>query len=69
MLDKSKTGYRKFKLVFYSFFLIFGMTLIISYVLGMDEMERGLLYLVLGIGFTLQGIFGLFKNIKHKPSH
>jgi len=68
-LEKSEEGYRKFKIVFYSFILIFGISLIISYVLGIDEMERGLLYLVLGIGFTLQSIFGLFKNFKQKPSH
>lgn len=68
-MEKSEEGYRKFKIVFYSFILIFGISLIISYVLGIDEMERGLLYLVLGIGFTLQSIFGLFKNFKQKPSH
>ncbi|UFT97907.1 hypothetical protein KO561_11875 [Radiobacillus kanasensis] len=68
-MSTSEEGYRKFKVVFQSIILLLGITLIVAYISGMGEMERGLLYLVLGILFTLESIFVLYKNLKQKHSH
>ncbi|WP_058309102.1 hypothetical protein [Gracilibacillus massiliensis] len=66
MLSKAGEGNRKFKVVFHSIILLFGITLIVAYTFGMDELERGLLYLILGILLTIESIFVLYKYFKLK---
>ena len=61
-------GYRRFKLIFQSFILIFGIGLIFASVAGWGEMDRALLYLILGIVFTAESIFGLYKNFRYKSA-
>ncbi|WP_275896251.1 hypothetical protein [Paraliobacillus sediminis] len=36
---------------------------------GFNEMERSSLYLILGILFIIESIFGLYKNRKQKLQH
>ncbi len=61
-MSKAGEGDRKFKVIFHSIILLFGITLIVAYIFGMDELERGLLYLILGILLTLESIFVLYKK-------
>ncbi|QDP41518.1 hypothetical protein [Radiobacillus deserti] len=68
MLNQSEEGYRKFKVVYHSIILLFGLTLIITYIFGARQMDRGLLFLVLGIVFTLESVFGLCKNLNKVQS-
>ncbi|MDL4840235.1 hypothetical protein [Aquibacillus rhizosphaerae] len=65
-MNKSEEGYKKFNVVFHSIILLFGITLIVAYIFGMNELERGLLYLLLGIFFTLESAFKLYKKFMLK---
>lgn len=62
-------GYRKFKISFHLIIVIFAIGLIITSILGFNEKERALLYLILGIVFVLQSTFGLYKNFNLKLTH
>lgn len=64
-MDENK-GYKRFKIIFHVFILIFATGLIIASIAGWNDMERALLYLILGILFAAESIFGLYKNLKHK---
>ncbi|AIF45279.1 hypothetical protein X953_06390 [Virgibacillus sp. SK37] len=66
-MDNSK-GYRKFELIFHSFIFIFAVGLIIASITGWGEMNRALLYLILGIIFAGESIFGLYKNFGHRTA-
>jgi len=60
-LNKSDDGYRRFKLMFHSIILIIAICFII---VGFQDLDRALLYLILGILFVIDSIFGLYKNVK-----
>lgn len=63
-----KKGYKRFKLVIQSIILIFGIGLIFASVAGWNEMDRALLYLILGIIFIADSTFGLYKNTRAKST-
>ncbi|MDO6449204.1 hypothetical protein [Oceanobacillus profundus] len=67
-MSESK-DYRKFKISFHLIILIFAIGLIISSILGFNEMDRALLYLILGILFALESTYGLYKNFNRKHTH
>lgn len=61
--------YRKFKISFDVIILIFATGLIIAATIGFNEMDRALLYLILGIIFALQRIVGLYKNLNNRRTN
>ncbi|MGY0691873.1 hypothetical protein ACW2QC_03660 [Virgibacillus sp. FSP13] len=65
-MSKTDEGYRKFKIGFHFTILIFAIGLIISTIVGFNDMERALLYLILGILFVGESIFGLYKNFNKR---
>lgn len=68
-MSKSNERYRKFKLSFHSIILIFAIGLIISSIVGFNEMERAPLYLMLGLLFAAESAFGLYKNYSKRVVH
>jgi len=60
-MSETNEAYRKFKLVFHSIILIIAICLI---VVGFQEFDRALLYLILGILFAIQSLYSLYKNIR-----
>lgn len=59
-------GYRRFKFIFHLFILIFAIGLIAASIEGWHEMNRAMLYLILGMVFTVESIIGLYKNTGRK---
>ncbi|MFD2762081.1 hypothetical protein [Lentibacillus juripiscarius] len=67
-MDENK-GYRRFKIIFHSFILIaVAIGVIIASFTGWSEMDRALLYLILGIVIAAESIFGLYKNLRHRSA-
>ncbi|PBB04600.1 MULTISPECIES: hypothetical protein [Salimicrobium] len=64
-MDENKS-YRRFKLIFHSFIFIFAIGVIIASIAGWNEMNRALLYLILGIIFATESIFGFYKNFRQR---
>ncbi|QKY69390.1 hypothetical protein [Lentibacillus sp. CBA3610] len=64
-MDKNKS-YRRFKLIFHSFIFIFAVGLILASIAGWNEMDRAMLYLILGIVFAAESIFGFYKNFRQR---
>lgn len=60
-MDESKE-YRRFKLIFHLFILIFALGLFVAAIAG-----KAPLYLILGIVFAGESIFGLYKNSRKVP--
>jgi len=67
-MNNSKSSI-KFKIKFHSFILTFAIGLIIAAITGWNEMNRSLLYLILGIVFAGESIFGLYKNLSNKTAY
>jgi len=65
-MTESNEGYRKFKLGFAIFILIFAIGLIIFSIVSFHEIERALFYLILGIAIAAVNIIDIFKNRKRK---
>ncbi|WP_106497303.1 hypothetical protein [Lentibacillus sp. Marseille-P4043] len=65
-MGKTDEGYRKFKVSFHFIILSFAIGLIISTIVGFNDMERASLYLILGILFAGESIFGLYKNFNRR---
>ncbi|RDW17235.1 hypothetical protein [Oceanobacillus chungangensis] len=59
-------GYRKFKISFHLIIFVFAIGLILSSIVGFNEVDRALLYLILGILFALESSFGLYKSLNKK---
>ncbi|QHS23776.1 hypothetical protein GWK91_12815 [Virgibacillus sp. MSP4-1] len=56
-------GYRRFKIGFHAFLFIFGIVLIAVSVASWNEMNRAVLYLILGLVFAAESIYGLYKDV------
>lgn len=62
----STKKYNKFKCIFHAVFLIFALSLIVVSLVAWSEMDRAFLYLLLGIIFTAESGFGLYKSVQQK---
>lgn len=69
MMSKTDEGYRKIQLGFHLIILLFAIGIIISSLFGFREMERAPLYLILGLLFTAESIYGIFKNYNKRLKH
>lgn len=67
-MDENK-GYINFKIVFHMLIFIFAIGLIIASIVGWHELDRALLYLILGVVFALDSVFRLYKNFRNKLAH
>lgn len=57
-----------FKLVFHLFIFICAIGFIITSIVAWNELDRALLYLLLGLIFTIESVVGLYKNIQRKKT-
>lgn len=55
------TGFRKFNIGFNIIILIFALSVVISTLSNYSEMDRSLLYLILGIGIGTGSVVRLYK--------
>ncbi|WP_142675796.1 hypothetical protein [Bacillus taeanensis] len=57
---------KKLKLGYHIFITLFAMGIIISSVLGYEEMERATMYIILGIIIGMGSVFQIFKIAKNQ---
>ncbi|QUW21022.1 hypothetical protein JSQ81_14530 [Sporosarcina sp. Marseille-Q4063] len=64
-MDENKR-YKWFKLVFPLIILVFAICLIIAGIAAWNDTGKVPIYLILGIVFIAESIFGLYETCKHK---
>ncbi|MFU0788436.1 MAG: DUF2644 domain-containing protein [Virgibacillus proomii] len=62
-LDENKQ-YNKFVIVFNAIITLFALGIIISSIIGWNDMERASLYLILGVIIVLNRLWWIYKIIK-----
>lgn len=58
----------KFKLIFHALLFIIALSLMIVSLAAWSEMDRALLYLLLGIIFAVESVFGVYKSVQQKTT-
>ncbi len=59
-------SYKKFSIVFHSIIILFALAVICSSIIGWNELDRSLLYLLLGIGIFASGLASIVKAAKQR---
>ncbi|SNZ03763.1 hypothetical protein SAMN05421503_0446 [Terribacillus aidingensis] len=59
-------SYKRFSLIFNSIIALFALAVICSSIIGWKEMDRSLLYLLLGIGIFISGIASIVKTARQR---
>ncbi|QXE01357.1 hypothetical protein [Terribacillus sp. DMT04] len=59
-------SYKRFSIIFNSIIVLFALAIIYSSIAGWTEMDRSLLYLLLGIGILASGLASIVKTAKQR---
>lgn len=62
----SEQSAKRLKISYHAFITLFAIGVILSSVLGYEEMERATMYIILGIGIGGNSLFQIFKIVKKK---
>jgi ABC-type transport system involved in cytochrome c biogenesis permease subunit len=59
-------SYKRFSLIIHSIITLFALAIICSSIIGWEEMDRSLLYLLLGISIFASGLTSISKTAKQR---
>ncbi|WEG18880.1 hypothetical protein PQ478_10445 [Alkalihalophilus pseudofirmus] len=63
----SEQSVRRLKIGFHIFIILFAIGVIVSSVLVYEEMERAMMYIVLGVIIGISSLFQVFRNVTKQP--
>ncbi|MFC0560771.1 hypothetical protein [Halalkalibacter alkalisediminis] len=58
---------KRLKIAFHIFMTLFAIGVIVSSVLGYEEMERAMMYIILGVIIGMSSLFQIFRNVTKQP--